>query len=574
MTFPKGSLGSAALYYASLGWPVFPLVPREKLPLFSKRSGGHGVKDATSDVDQVTAWWTQHPDANIGIATGGAAGLYVVDIDGEDGEAALQRYGALPPCPESHTGKGRHLVFRYPEGRNTAGKLGPKIDTRGEGGYIVAPPSIHPNGHRYRWVTAPSKADVPPLPDAMVQVVSGAVAGRIGDDAPGRSTAIEVALVGVAEGGRNQALTEYVGRLFASGLRELEVLELARGVNATKFRPPLDGEEVEAVVRSIAAAHHRNRSAVVPVPAPGRPVHEADAGAQPLVPVTATIFADMLQRAQAPVDAMPTMWPMWNRACRMYGGSVGLARGWHVVVAGGAGAGKSLVALNLTAAALRGGHSVGWVSLEMSREQLLLRLLGISSNHRLAELEPGSGFDPTAFELASESLLERMAHNGAGLFMAERPSRNLLEVDRLLRDAVEAGCRLVILDYLQLVSVAGALKLDDAMRSASAAVQSLAYRHNVTTVALSQFNRSTTADRDVPPSIHGLQGGSAIENDADQVLLLDHTTRKDLGFGHKSFNVLLDKNRHGPTTVIPIHFDTHTLRLTEVAPPGQAREVA
>lgn len=563
MTFPKGSLGAAALYYASLGWPVFPLVPREKLPLFSKKSGGHGVKDATADADQVTAWWTQHPDANIGIATGGTSGLYVVDIDGEEGEAGLARYGELPLCPESHTGKGRHLLFRHPDGRNTAGKLGPKIDTRGEGGYIVAPPSVHPNGHRYRWAVPPHKADVPALPERMAQQLAGVV-GRIGAEAVegARTSAVEVVLHGVQEGGRNQALTEYVGRLFASGLRELEVLELARGVNATKFRPPLPADEVEAVVRSIATAHARNR-------VPSRDVVPSE-GPRPLVPVTATVFEEMLRKAGEPVDAMPTMWPAWNRACRMYGGSVGLARGWHVVVAGGAGAGKSLVALNLTAQALRGGHSVGWVSLEMSREQLLLRLLGIATNRRLAELEPGSSFDATAFQLASEDLLERMGHTGAGLWMAERPSRNLLEVDRLLRDAVEAGCRLVILDYLQLVAVAGAMKLDDAMRSASAAVQTLAYRHNVTTVALSQFNRSTTADRDIPPSIHGLQGGSAIENDADQVLLLDHTTRKDLGYGQKSFNVLLDKNRHGPTAVIPVHFDTNTLRLAEVAPPHHA----
>ena len=571
MSFPKGSLGAAALYYASLGWPVFPLVPREKIPLFPKRDGGRGVKDASTDHEQITAWWTSHPDANIGIATGGASALYVVDIDGEAGEAALSRYGALPPCPESHTGKGRHLLFRYPDGRNSAGRLGPKIDTRGEGGYIVGPPSVHPNGHRYRWLTPPNRADVPSLPEVMAAQLTGVI-GRIGTEAiavdGARTSAIEVALNGVSEGGRNQALTEYVGRLLASGLRELEVLELARGLNATKFRPPLDGEEVEAVVRSIAAAHTRNRSATRESSATGE-----SKPPQPMIAVTASVFTDMMTKAQAPVDAMPTMWPSWNRACRMYGGGVGLARGWHVVVAGGAGAGKSLVALNLTAASLRGGHNVGWISLEMSREQLLLRLLGISTGRRMADLEPGAAFDPSAFEMATEDLLERMAMANAGLWMAERPSRNLLEVDRLMRDAVDAGCRLIILDYLQLVAVAGTMKLDDAMRVASSAVQSLAYRYDVTTLALSQFNRSTTSDREAPPSIHGLQGGSAIENDADQVLLLDHTSRKELSFGQKSVNVLLDKNRHGPGAVIPVQFDTNTLRMSEYGP-AASREVA
>jgi hypothetical protein len=564
MTFPKGSLGAAALYYAGLGWPVFPLVPREKIPLFSKKNGGHGVKDATTDADQVTAWWSDYPDANIGLATGGPSALYVVDIDGEEGEAALLRYGALPLTPESHTGKGRHLLFHYPEGRNTASRLGPKIDTRGEGGYIVAPPSIHPNGGRYRWVTPPHKADVQALPADMVAQLS--VAGTIAPVEGARGAAVDVVLNGVSEGSRNQALSEYVGRLLAKGHGELEVLELARGVNVTKFRPPLGAEEVEAVVRSIASAHQRNR-------APRLITGTEPQTAQPMICVGPAIFDAMLDKARQPVDAMPTMWPTWNRACRMYGGGIGLARGWHCVVAGGAGAGKSLVALNLTAAALRSGASVGWVSLEMSREQLLLRLLGISTGRRLMDLEPGQSFDPYAFTTATEDFIERMATAGSHLWMAERPSRDLGEVDRLMRDAVEAGCRLIILDYLQLVAVQDA-KLDDAMRRVSAAVQSLAYRHDVTTLALSQFNRSTTANPDAPPTMHGLQGSSSIENDADQVLLLDHTTRKDEGFGHKSFNVILDKNRHGPGATVPVLFDTASLQLVERITPATRERAA
>ncbi|UOF79581.1 replicative helicase [Caudoviricetes sp.] len=551
MTFPKGSLGAAALYYASLGWPVFPLAPREKMPLYSKANGGQGLKDATTDADRISAWWTAHPTANIGLATGGAAKLFVVDVDGEDGEASLMRYGALPVVPESRTGKGRHLLFTY-DARNTAGKLGPKIDTRGDGGYIVAPPSVHPNGARYRWHVAPHKADIQPLPEAMRDVMER-VAGSIQPEGA-RASAVEVVLRGVQEGGRNQALTEYVGRLFALGHRELEVLALARAVNKDSFAPPLPVEEVEAVVRNVAAADHRQKTArSVTVSAPGVP--------QPMVAVDASVFGAMLDKAQQPVDALPTMWPTWNKACRMYGGGVGLARGWHVVAAGGAGAGKSLVALNLTAEALRGGHSVGWVSLEMSREQLLLRLMGIATGRRLADLEPGPYFDPQLFATASEELIERMALSGAQLWMAERPTRSLVDVDRLMRDAVEAGCRLVILDYLQLVTVPDA-KMDDTMRHVSAAVQSLAYRHNVTTLALSQLNRTTTADRDNPPTIFGLMGGSSIENDADQVLLIDHTSRKDVP-GAKSFTVLLDKNRHGPNAAVGVEMNTNTLTLLE-----------
>lgn len=554
MTFPKGSLGAAAVYYASLGWPVFPLAPREKRPLLSKKDGGNGVLDATTDVDIIVGWWTAHPTANVGIATGGDAALYVVDIDAEEGEHALSRYGTLPPTPESRTGKGRHLLFRWAEGRNTAGALGPKIDTRGTGGYIVAPPSVHPNGGRYRWHVSPNSAPVADLPPSMVETLTS-VAGSIAPVEGARTSAIDVVLSGVAEGGRNQALTEYVGRLFAKGLRELEVLELARGVNATKFAPPLDNREVEVVVNSVAAAHLRNHGR-----GPGTTI--VPLGPTPMLPVVADVFDAMLHKAQQPVDAMPTMWPTWNRECRMYGGRVGLARGWHVVVAGGAGVGKSLVALNLTAEALLGGHSVAWVSLEMSREQLLLRLLGIATGRQLRDLEPGSLFDPDTFSAASFELLDKMAMASSRLVMAERPSRDVVEVDRLIGAAIDQGCRLVIVDYMQLVSVDEAPKMDDAMRRVSATVQSRAYRHNINTLGLSQFNRSTTADRENPPTIYGLMGGSSLENDADQIILLDHTTKKSTPDGI-TMNAELAKNRHGGLATIPLVMHTKTLRMRE-----------
>lgn len=563
MTFAKGSLGAAACYYASLGWAVFPLVPHDKVPLIGKREGGNGLHDATTDVEQITAWWTQTPDANVGLVTGDKSGIVVVDVDGENGEAALAHYGELPQTVESRTGKGRHLLFTGTGVRNSAGKLGAQLDVRGEGGYIVAPPSIHPNGSRYQWVRGRYPGTVPlaPLPETIAVRLAGVVGviqpgNLLAPSDSGRLAAVDVVLVGVSEGGRNQALAEYVGRLLGMGARELEVLELARGVNATKFRPPLPDAEVENVVKSIAQAHARNRPAKVIGPA------SAPRAAEPLEPIRMDVFEAMMDKAARPVDALPTMWPSWNRACRMYGGGVGLARGWHVVAAGGAGAGKSLIALNLTSAALRSGHAVGWVSLEMSREQLLLRLLGIDTGRKLRDMEPGAAFDASTFAAASYELMHRMEDGGASLWMAERPERELGTVERLMREAIDAGCRLLIVDYLQLVSVSGAQRLDDAMRQVSAMVQSLAYRYDVTTLALSQLNRSTTADREAPPSMHGLAGSSSIENDADQVLLIDHTTKKEHP-GVKAFSVILDKNRHGPGTTIPVELNTGTLRIAE-----------
>lgn len=144
----------AVIRYAKIGWHVFPLGERSKMPAIK---GGRGYQDATDDIVRLEKWWAAHPTHNIGIATG-ASGLYVIDVDGERGEDSLTaleaEHGELPETLAAKTGKGYHYFYKLPEDApgNTASKLGLGIDTRGAGGYVVAAPSIHPDGHRYEWL--------------------------------------------------------------------------------------------------------------------------------------------------------------------------------------------------------------------------------------------------------------------------------------------------------------------------------------------------------------------------------------------------------------------------------------
>ena len=144
-------LASEALTYARNGFAVFPCRPRGKEPLTK-----HGYKDATRDEAQIRRWWTIWPNANIGLATGRENGIIVVDPDDEKGEKLLalleEKFGKLPPTVESTTGEGRHLLFELPEGcgRVPCSK-GDGLDIRGDGGHIIAPPSIHPSGKTYEW---------------------------------------------------------------------------------------------------------------------------------------------------------------------------------------------------------------------------------------------------------------------------------------------------------------------------------------------------------------------------------------------------------------------------------------
>lgn len=118
----------------------------------------HGVKDASRST---SAFQLHH---NIGVATGGVSGVFVVDVDGEDGERSLAALGDLPPTLAQWTGNGRHLFFRAPASVKIASrvsKLGRKLDVRGDGGYVVVAPSMHHSGRRYEWANALPVADAP-----------------------------------------------------------------------------------------------------------------------------------------------------------------------------------------------------------------------------------------------------------------------------------------------------------------------------------------------------------------------------------------------------------------------------
>ena len=167
------SMRAVASIYARRGWAVFPIKPRAKVPLTE-----HGCLDASHDLEQVTRWWQEHPQANVGIGTGAPSGLLVVDLDYDvvkrtrngveveivrDGEKTLAelvaQHGPLPKVPEVRTKKGRHLYFRHdPRLKNQSTDSG--IDIRTTGGYVVAPPSIHPDGAVYQWSPGASPKDV------------------------------------------------------------------------------------------------------------------------------------------------------------------------------------------------------------------------------------------------------------------------------------------------------------------------------------------------------------------------------------------------------------------------------
>lgn len=256
------SLPAMAAAYAAHGWPVIPLHSPGVGPSncdCRKACGknaakhprtAHGLLDASTDLTIVTRWWEMWPSANIGIVTGAVSGLVVLDVDVRaNGDVSLgtltDEYGQLPDTPTVLTGGGGlHYYFAHPGGiiRNSAGKLGSGLDIRGDGGYVVAPPSLHASGQIYTWAIAGEPA---PLPAWLQEQ-------RLVHE---RHEPIDTAavLAGVPEGKRDDALFRLACKLRRADVpRELATDLLLRA--AAACTPPFP---LERALEKVASAYDR-----------------------------------------------------------------------------------------------------------------------------------------------------------------------------------------------------------------------------------------------------------------------------------------------------------------------------
>lgn len=289
----------AALRLAELGYTVFPCIPGQKAPLTP-----HGFQDATTDRPQIEAWWTKHPDANIGMPT---AGLVVIDIDGPDnpwpGDSAKAEDLARGPMSLTPRG-GRHHIFRQPTGRawkNTTGKIAPKVDTRADGGYIVVPPSVV-DGKRYRWAEGTALSEPGRLPeptDWVTELLDGlggngsASGAPRGDDRAPQGADPDADGNNIPAGQRNATLARLAGGMRRQGMGQEEILAALTQTNLLRCQSPLPTREVEKIAASIAryepdqvavavAENHWAQDASVSLAVEDAPPAIADPGALPI----------------------------------------------------------------------------------------------------------------------------------------------------------------------------------------------------------------------------------------------------------------------------------------------------
>jgi hypothetical protein len=244
--------------YAKLGCYVFPCHP-DKTPMTP-----HGFKDATNDRTVVRAWWSEHPTASIGIACG-ATGWLVVDIDPDKGgfesfdalrEQEVITHDDLDTFTTRTGGGGMHIVYLQPQGvmiGNSAGKLGKGLDVRGDGGYIIAPPSGHPSGNLYQ-IEINTKPI--PAPERLVELLtvrepSAPVALVIPKNLSRTLQRSYERVANATQGTRNETLNKASFYLFGL-VREQQLAdgEVRETMYAAGLRAGLDEREIQATLTS------------------------------------------------------------------------------------------------------------------------------------------------------------------------------------------------------------------------------------------------------------------------------------------------------------------------------------
>lgn len=250
-----------ALEYLKMGLSVVPARPNDKIPAISWKH----LETEKAKEDEVKGWFNQTPTLNIGFATGKVSGISVLDLDVDTEGNFKHDLDDYPVTLMSKTPRGGyHLFYKHRDGiNNSASQYGKNVDVRGDGGFLVLPPSVRKEGEYkfINWGKGENQFTFETLPDfPKLAVPEGTVSSfsSTGFDKNKLTTTFQrEKFKPVTEGSRNDSLAKEIGSLIAFGHRYEDLAQLAYGINA-RYNPPLQQSEVDSIINSIWARHKSN----------------------------------------------------------------------------------------------------------------------------------------------------------------------------------------------------------------------------------------------------------------------------------------------------------------------------
>lgn len=505
-----------AYRYADMGWQVFPCQPRDKKPLVK------WVDFATHEKNMLSGWWEMYPTANIGIACGKRSGIIVLDVDaGHDGYDSLRdlilEYGQLPETPVAKTGSGgEHIFFKHPgiEIRNSAGKLGQGLDIRGDGGYVVGAPSIHPNGNRYEWVVKPSETQLADMPGWLIELLRE----------PTQTHTEPISNDGkIISGGRNDALFRQAGALRRKGFNDEEIYAALQMYNRRRCEPPLSDSEVMQIAKSANRYEPQDEPKIIKSIPSGWDVIDQ-------------LEADIIERHKNPKDVWGIHYA-WDYLSLVTGGK---QKQELIILAGEPGVGKSwfahqdalFTALGNPVKNIPSTPVLVW-SGEMPRKQVYRRMfemLGVPKRHMLT----GNMTDED-WQIFNEA--KAMIVNSP-LYVSDSPLelkhvRGLLE-----REIADHGIEQAVFDYDWLISAPGNGEIEQS-QNISKGMKQLCRELNISIVLISSVNKMGMDSTNENVTKSNVSGSGKKLHDADVIYILT------------KFNA----NKNGDLSIPPTDYD-------------------
>lgn len=533
------NIRQAAEHYVNNGWSVIPVSRNNKKPLIEWAEYQKRLP-TKAELDE----WFNKDDVNIAIVTGSVSNLGVIDADGEGGLDALGKQNLQSPISVL-TGTGKHLYFQYGQNSNTwSSKDHQGLDTRGEGGYVIAPPSVHLSGKKYCWTNrAFPNANMLPKWPIDEEVKSNVVSHGVTSGLPNTEPWLTKAMAGVGAGERHRTLVKMVCYFIPRHPRDY-VEAFIKDWN-TKNTPPLPDKEVDKQIEDLynrfatgkytstfkpKAIFTEKRTESLDIKSPRQGLKE---------------YMDVVnERAQFFTAELPTGFKSLDSLIW------GLRRKGIVTIGARPGTGKTSFCTNVAAHLCRLNKRVLFFSTEMSYDELYDKFLSAEADIK-GRIVASGNFSHEDLNKRDTFIktFETFDLHVVNLF---RPD------ERAVRDAVEqVAPDVLIFDHLQHIA-SGENEYGDISKFTKF-LKEISMQTNTAVLVASQLHRGAATDG-VMPELHHLKGCGTIEEESSTVILM-HDDKKDQDTRPILFKVA--KNRHGKCGEVLLTFDGDYTKFKE-----------
>jgi KaiC/GvpD/RAD55 family RecA-like ATPase len=540
-----------AQQYVRNGWSVFPVPLGKKEPAIKWKE----YQQRHPTEAELQKWFAQG-ESNLGVVTGAISDLGVIDLDGQIGIMSGRALG-LTSIGTVLTGNGRQLYFKNPDEvlKNSVKKLGKNIDVRGEGGYVLAPPSIHPNGKAYRWLDngMPASHLLPPWPSAQattsVPVLTPAATISQPSGLPPTTSEAWLSRIikGVGEGERHQALVKLASYLI--GRHPYDYVKHTVLEWNQKCTPPQSESQVLFTLNDIYTRFKKGDYSST-----WTGLKETDHEEKTGIEVThiadyaKDYIDDLKQRKNRPVPELRTGYRELDKW------TWGISRGEVYVVGARPGTGKSSFLITVAYRLCKQGKRVLYVSTEMSKSDILDKVAAVALSIPAESIRNGQLSEADSLRIG------QFLHGFTGLSIAHTFEP---KAEKLAAEVEKHKPDVIIFDHLQHIATGEDIRKD--VSRFTRALKSIAMKFHCAVMVASQLTRLLDGEQ---PELHHLKESGTIEEEAQVAVLLHNEPASDPEMVPTMFKVA--KNRYGRPGVLALVFNAKYTRFEEIGESNDA----